>query len=67
MGKNGDCGRLMADAYCAKLKSLKTMVGEEIVHSQADTLLLSAIRELGYPEITDAWESVREKCGFYYA
>ena len=67
MGKNGDYGRLIVDAYCAKLKSLETMVDEEIAHSQADTLLLSAIRELGYPEIADAWESVCKKCGFYYA
>lgn len=54
--------------YVGKLREVGTMLDDfEAAHSKADDILLSALRELGYGEISDAFDEACEAVGFYYA
>lgn len=39
----------------------------EGAHSEADEILLKALRELGFTKLADAYEEVREEVHFYCA
>jgi hypothetical protein len=40
---------------------------EEIVHAQADKVLLSRLLELGDGEVVAAYQKAKERVGFWYA
>lgn len=60
----------IVDKYLRKFKKLEELADDdgEYAHRRADTILLEAISEIGSPELKEAWERVRTKCGgFYYS
>jgi hypothetical protein len=49
------------------LSELSGYGDSESVHNLADNLLLEALKELGFGQIADTWDGVKEDVGFWYA
>lgn len=53
------------------VKDLRKLLGSgstETAHGHADDIILQALRDLGFPQIADAWDEVDEDHGgFWYA
>jgi hypothetical protein len=59
---------LIGQKYVEELLKLSDYGDNEYVHGRADTLLLEALRELGFGQVADAWEDVKHDVGgFWYA
>lgn len=59
---------LVVEKYTELFKSLHVMNDPEIVHEEADDLLLNALDELGFSELSTAWKETRiSQGGFWYA
>jgi hypothetical protein len=56
------------EKYVAELLGLKGCGDKEIAHGRADDLLLEVLTELGFGQVSDAWETVQSDLGgFWYA
>jgi hypothetical protein len=66
--KTGNPVQIISE-YVKKLDALgATGHDPEGDHIDADMLLLSALEELGFAHLSDAWKRVQERCGtFWYA
>ncbi|MNM65794.1 hypothetical protein D3C81_772560 [compost metagenome] len=54
------------EQYVTQMLELVDNGDNEMTHSNADDLLLDALRDLGFGQIADAWDEVA-KMGFWYA
>lgn len=39
----------------------------EVAHSEADSILIAALRSNGLSEVADAWDACCRRVGFWYA
>jgi hypothetical protein len=57
----------VVEKYEEKLLSLCGMGDNEAAHAYADDLILSALDELGFGQLSKAWRKVENDVGFWYA
>jgi hypothetical protein len=60
--------KMILEKYVTELKNLSVEKGSdrEAIHIEADNLILSALSELGFNELTEAYDKVSD-VGFWYA
>lgn len=56
------------DEYVKRVEELGSYGDNESAHASADALLLEAVRKLGFGQLADAWDGVKQDVGgFWYA
>lgn len=58
----------LLNTYVQEMLKLSSLGDNEVVHAEADDLLLNALKDLGLGELAEAFQTVeKEVGGFWYA